>query len=154
MQKFVGPIAITGLLFCGPAAAQIFKCDGKWTNRPCSGEIEARIEETNREPQPAPNAEDPAPAPPLDQTAPALEPMSARYDLVRKFRRRNDDLRQKNRPALSPAEVGKVERFCLESATKAQDCAARIKQAEAAAEREAKNWESELLGGDPNTLGK
>ncbi|HQH26721.1 MAG TPA: hypothetical protein PLP17_04930 [Oligoflexia bacterium] len=40
------------LCFSAPASAQIFECDGRWTNRPCSGKVEGMVEEVKPEQAP------------------------------------------------------------------------------------------------------
>ena len=165
------------LLLSAPAAAQIYKCDGKWTNLPCSGKVEAQLQEA---PHPAAKEEAAAiPPQPADKTqldqsdleallrndappapTPALQPsatpvlLTPRIEMIRKLRRQNDEERQKGRPALSAAEIGQVERFCMDQAATSEACAGRIGELTAKSKAPAKDWETELLGGDPNTLGQ
>jgi len=100
------------LILLRSAFAEVYECDGKWTNRPCSGAVTKSLEEIGS------SAE-------VDEHIKlAREKTSLLHDVrMKALRAREDfDLRY---------EITPLEKFCLTASTTLEECQKRIKEADA-----------------------
>lgn len=85
------------------ASAEIFLCDGKWTNSPCAGSVEHQIKEIKAPSEP-PSTNQEIPSAGI-QPAYKEEPLADRYALARKLRKINDSFRSKGDVFYTQSEV-------------------------------------------------
>jgi len=95
------------------AEAEIYKCDGQWTNKPCAGRVEEKLDEVVRPGIPA----DPGATP----TTPT-EPLAPRYAIVRRLRKMNEEFRSRSGVTLSRAELELFEDRCTDRAVPFAEC--------------------------------
>lgn len=107
-------LVLPALLLSQAAAAEIYECDGKWTNKPCNGHIVRSLEEVSR-----PERSDSS-APDLVATPP--EPLAPRYSLIRKLRKLSDEYLGRGVPSLSDTEIEGFESLCLDRSRPLVDC--------------------------------
>ena len=116
-------VAITSL---SVAHADIYQCNGKWTNRPCEGETQKVIKEVTREPSVDRMLSAPAEIT-SEENAPAnsaLEPLAPRTELVRKLRKQSDDYKRKGGVSLSNAQIDGFRRSCEDRSKPYTECLA------------------------------
>ena len=117
------------LMFEGIALAEIYKCDGKWTNRPCTGKIEAQVAESpgdsidemldNAVKEKNQTKEEKGESGAVSSQA---EPMTKRYEMVRKLRKTNDSYQNQKKKTLERKQVEAVASICNDSRKSAEDC--------------------------------
>ncbi|MFM1847856.1 MAG: hypothetical protein RL417_1330 [Pseudomonadota bacterium] len=105
---------MAGLVFPVAGAAQIYECSGRWTNKPCDGDVGRMIEEVSR-PEP-PQQASPVPG------SPAPEPLAPRYSLIRKMKKLNDEYITRGVPGMDDAELDGFEALCLDPERPFVDC--------------------------------
>ncbi len=103
--------------FVPSLSAEIYQCDGKWTNRPCEGAIERTIHEktsvdTSDEADGSDGAE-PAKEAPVVEDKKDLEPLAPRYSVARRLKKLSKDLTQKYQIGLSKEELRAFEERCI-----------------------------------------
>lgn len=102
------------ILLCGlihPAFAEVFECEGKWTNKPCSGKVTRSIEEAGS-------------STPVDEGTKLLRDKTGLLHEVRMkalSAKENFDIRY---------ELGAVENFCLKTASTLDECDKKVKEAD------------------------
>jgi hypothetical protein len=115
----------TALVLPAQALAEIYKCDGKWTNQPCSGNVESTLDEVTRS---EPAAADEAPAEAEDSSHPA-EPLAPRYDALRKLRKLSDEYKRQKLTYISPKDFEAVKKICMDRARPFKECEGAVNQA-------------------------
>lgn len=112
-----------GALFVVPSLhAEIYQCDGKWTNRPCEGAIERTMHESSGDEVEI----DPAEA--LQNNAEEKkeistgDPLAPRYSISRKLKKLSKDLMQKYQIGLSKEELRAFEAQCIETGVTIAQC--------------------------------
>ena len=94
------------------ASAEVYECDGKWTNKPCPGKVTKSIEELGS-------------SAPIDESTKLLRQKTSMLHELRMKNlqaRENFDIRY---------ELGAVESFCLKTLTSLEDCDKKVKDADA-----------------------
>lgn len=112
--------------FVTSAQAEIYQCDGKWTNRPCDGAVERTLPESalvNTSPEETSESENQAEEPSKDDS-PALEPLAPRYSLVRRLKKFNRDFSLKHKISIPKEEVRAFEERCMKRETPFDRCEA------------------------------
>lgn len=107
-------LLLPALLLSHAAAAEIYECDGKWTNKPCNGQIARSLEEVSRPEQSGSST------PALAATPP--EPLAPRYSLIRKLKKLRDEYLGRDVPSLSDTEIEGFESLCLDRSRPLVDC--------------------------------
>jgi len=111
----VATVVVAGLLtVIQRGEAQVYRCEGTWTNRPCSGAQEEKLPQISRS----------APASTVSNPTPDLppEPLAPRLSLVRKLKKLNRDYLDRGSPGLNTTEIESFESFCLERTRPLVDC--------------------------------
>lgn len=125
MANAMKKIIIT-LLFCaGTANAEIYNCDGKWTNKPCKGEATQVLKESISTGSVSQKSE-------LDQ----------KIEELAKFKRFNKEGEEKYGIFV---DFPPIEKFCLDKEITIDDCRNKLSRAKIALEgkiREKKNVEA------------
>jgi len=107
---FIGAICLSPT----ETSAQIYECDGRWTNKPCAGVVGRSMEEVAN------------PAPPAVRVTPsserAPEPLAPRYSLIRKLKKLNDEYTDRGVTGLNDSEIDGFESLCLDRARPFLDC--------------------------------
>jgi hypothetical protein len=150
----VAAIVLSGLVAVAPVAAEIHECEGKWTNLPCAGAAPQRaIPERERALVPV------AEQPPADRGAPPLadgavtrqkgdgvsstgaspkptprEPLSPRYDAMRKLKKFNNELKQSKQQPLTSSEIDRINSFCVDLTNTLAECETKIEAAKSSLE--------------------
>lgn len=106
------PLFIVSLLIVSLAHAEIYNCDGKWTNKPCEGTATKVLKEK-------PLSADALNKPDLDQKIAQLA----------KFKRFNIEGEEKHGVFV---DYPPIEEFCLKEETTLVDCAEKLDKAERA----------------------
>jgi hypothetical protein len=116
MPLIVSTIRILFLILClcQVASAEIYECNGKWTNKPCDGEIGRSLEEIER-PEPSVSTR-----PEIVGTPP--EPLAPRYSLIRKLKKLRNEYTGRGMPSLSSTEIDGFESLCLDRSRPFVDC--------------------------------
>jgi len=102
------------LLLCQGAHAEIYECNGKWTNKPCDGQVSRSLEEIDRPERVAPSSSERL------ETSP--EPLAPRYSLIRKLKKLSKDYVGRGVPSLSDTEIDGFESLCLDRSRPFVDC--------------------------------
>lgn len=105
---------LLALLICQTARADIYECNGKWTNKPCDGQASHSIAEITRPERRR------ASVPELVGTPP--EPLAPRYSLIRKLKKLNQEYVDRGAPRLGDTEIEGFESLCLDRTRPLVDC--------------------------------
>jgi hypothetical protein len=119
-------LLLVALAAATPASAEIYQCDGKWTNKPCGGTIERTMHE-KVDPQAAlPGLEEmvaeQSPPQNVVPEAPNSEPLAPRYSLARKLKKLNKDFTEDHGVSLTKEEVRAFEERCTRRETPFSQC--------------------------------
>lgn len=117
--RFLSASLMVSVLFIVPSlSAEIYQCDGKWTNRPCEGEIERTIHEKTSVVVEDGGSNDAAET--VSETAAddgkkdvALEPLAPRYSISRRLKKLSKELTQKYQIGLTKDELHAFEERCI-----------------------------------------
>jgi hypothetical protein len=124
-------VALMGAAGSNAAHADIYQCDGKWTNRPCEGETQKTLKEVSREPSARTLLPEVSAEPASDQNSSAntaLEPLAPRTELVRKLRKQSDEYKRKGGVSLSSAQLDGFRRSCEDRSKPYSDCLAAFNE--------------------------
>lgn len=109
------------------AFSEIYQCDGKWTNMPCSGAIEKTIHESVG--QAADAGGEPVEAAAAEEAVKpgeeALEPLAPRYALARRLRKTSKEFSQKHNLSLTKEELHAFDERCTKRETPFSQCQAQ-----------------------------
>jgi hypothetical protein len=123
-------VALTALqiTLVGTAQCEIYQCDGKWTNKPCSGAIERTMHESAEvvvdaggEPVEAEEKEEAAKPGDI-----VLEPLAPRYALARKLRKTSRDFSLKHGISLTKEQLSDFDERCTKRETPFAQCQAQF----------------------------
>lgn len=121
--------ALSAAFFClvllpPSARAEIYQCDGKWTNLPCDGSISKTLPESISA-QKNDDQED-AVEPPQEvsssESGGTQEPLAPRYSLVRRLRKTSRDFYLKHKISLTKDELNAFEERCMKRETPLDQC--------------------------------
>jgi len=104
-------LLVTLLLGASSVSAQIYNCDGRWTNRPCKGVVERALEEVK------PSEEVKGNEPKRERsTSPqhSSEPFAPRYDALRQLKKTSDNLTKSGKIGASRGEYETVRKLCMD----------------------------------------
>lgn len=109
------------LLFGSQSAfAEIYQCDGKWTNRPCDGAIERTLHEKSVI---VDASEDSGEIPNTQKSKVVVEePLAPRYALTRRLRKFSKEMSQKHNLSLTKEELIAFDEKCTKRETPLQQC--------------------------------
>jgi len=132
MLKIGLAFAVSFVCLVQVAQAEIYECDGKWTNQPCeSGKAQRTIHEVTRSYSPpeapevsAPAGDDVIEGAQSSAGSVALEPLAPRTDLIRKLRKQSDDYKRKGGVTLSSGQLEGFRRACEDRTKPFSDCLA------------------------------
>ncbi len=109
-------LGIALLSYQSAAYAELYECDGKWTNKPCNGDVTRSIEESGS-------------AAPADEATKALrEKTSLLHDL------RMKEIKAREQYDIQ-YDISSVEKFCLSQESSIEDCSKRIESARTALDK-------------------
>lgn len=100
-------LLITLSLGATSVSAEIYNCDGKWTNRPCKGVIERSLEEV----EPETRGDKPKSDASTQQSS---EPFAPRYEALRKLKKTSDTLTKSGKIGASRGEYETVRKLCMD----------------------------------------
>jgi hypothetical protein len=117
---------LAGVTSLSVAHADIYQCNGKWTNQPCEGEPQKVIKEVVREPSMDRVLSLPTDVIPDESSSAstALEPLAPRTELVRKLRKQSDEYKRKGGVSLSNAQIDGFRRSCEDRTKPYSECLA------------------------------
>ncbi|MCO6432179.1 MAG: hypothetical protein J5J00_15080 [Deltaproteobacteria bacterium] len=149
MRLLLIAIFVIGLA-CSPVDAEIYNCEGKWTNKPCSGAIEESIAEVTR-------PESQVELPPSDQpiiidatkpkpTEPPTLDLTQRLELERRIKKSNDKAKQEGKKHLSRDEIEKITRICRDTSKPLKECQSVVNKSEKRLEGAKSSVDEQLLG--------
>ena len=128
MRTAIISLIASTLLFIVPSLhAEIYQCDGKWTNRPCDGAIERTMHESagnEIEMDPAEEHQKNAEEKKETQTS-AADPLAPRYSISRKLKKLSKDLMQQHQIGLTKEELRAFESHCIEDGVTIAQCQAK-----------------------------
>lgn len=110
-------------LLLASAEAEIYQCDGKWTNLPCDGSIQKTLPESSSIKVDDEQGDEKAPAEEAKEGDSAvLEPLAPRYSIVRKLKKTNRDFFLKHKITLTKDELHNFEVRCMKRETPLDEC--------------------------------
>ena len=119
-------VAMSGLaLLPLSVEAEIYQCDGKWTNLPCDGSIQKTLPESSSIKVDDEEAEGDEKAPAeeaKESSSSVLEPLAPRYSIVRKLKKTNRDFFLKHKITLTKDELHNFEVRCMKRETPLDEC--------------------------------
>lgn len=126
MTKVI-PLLLASLVTTS-ATAEIYKCNGQWTNRPCNGVVEKKFDEIT-ETKPSRTST----TVPTEAAAP--EPFAPRYEAIRKLKKESDTLIKAGKIGASRGEYEAVKKLCMERARPFAECKEAVSSTLAALEK-------------------